>query len=129
MLLPYKVYLPINEMKKEIQKRKRKKLPISEEDAFVSRATFHILNAVKLIADARSLDLENSTADAKSAIDTAIKYIGEITKKERRKRKGLYTHDKFFKEIATDAITREYILSKLAGSVSKRRSKRSNVTK
>jgi hypothetical protein len=123
MLLPYKVYLPINEMKKEIQKRKRKKLPISEEDAFVSRATFHILNAVRYIANSRSMDLDDST-DVERAINVAIKYIGEVTKKERRKRNGLYTHDKFFKEIATNVIIRDHVAAKLCGPATRRSTQR-----
>lgn len=51
MLLPYQIYLPLEGQKKEIQKKKRSRVPINERDAYISRATYHILNSVKLIAE------------------------------------------------------------------------------
>ena len=121
MLVPYKVYLPINEMKKEIQRKKRRRLPISEKDAFVSRATFHILSAVKHIADKQSLDLDNET-DVREAIRKAIGYVGEVTSAERKRRKELYTHDKFFKEIQTNSVIQKYVLDRLSESAPPRKS-------
>jgi hypothetical protein len=112
MLLPYKIYLPINEMKVDIQRKKRRKEKISETSAFVSRATFHILNSVKYIGEHFSLDFEKDD-NIEKAIKLAIKFIREVTTKEKRKRKDLYTHDKFFKEIPTDAIVREHVQERL----------------
>jgi hypothetical protein len=114
MFLPYKIYLPVNKMKIEIQRKKRRKEGISEKDAFVSRATFHILNVVRHIGEHYSLDLEKDE-NVKKAIDLAIKFIGEVSSKEQKKRKDLYTHDKFFKEIQTNTLISEHVHEKLKG--------------
>ncbi|MBK9924159.1 MAG: AIPR family protein [Anaerolineales bacterium] len=112
MLLPYKLFLPVNQMKSEIQSKKRKKLPISEKDAFVSRATFHILNVARYISEFHGLDLTDIKT-IKKVVDKAISLIGDVTKTERKKRKDLYTHDKFFKETQTNSLIREYVVKQL----------------
>lgn len=111
MLLPYQIYIPIEEKKKEIQKKKRNKSPVSERDAFVSRASFHILNSVKIIAENEDIDL-NTKEGIDKAIERAIKYIEEVVHDEMKRRGELYTHDKFFKEIPTNKFIREHILAK-----------------
>jgi len=111
MLLPYRSYLPLAARKREIQKTKRKKEPISEEDAFVSRATFHLLNTVKIIAEKESLDLERDENIYK-AIDKAIEYVKEVIEIEKEKRGEQYTHDKFFKETAANRLIREHVSNK-----------------
>ncbi|MFA4910031.1 MAG: AIPR family protein [Desulfobacteria bacterium] len=111
MLIPYRVFLPIEVMKKEIQRKKRKREAINEKDAFISRATFHILNSVKLISEKENLNLENQD-DINQAIKKAISYIAEVVELESQNRGELYTHDKFFKEIPTNKIIREHISSK-----------------
>jgi hypothetical protein len=111
MLLPYRVYLPLELRKKEIQRKKRKKELISERDAFISRATFHLLNSVKIVAEKESLNLEGSK-DIEKAIEKVIDYINEVVTKETEKRGDLYTHDKFFKEIPTNKIIRDHITEK-----------------
>jgi hypothetical protein len=109
MLLPYRIYLPLEERKKEIQRKKRNKTPINEEDAFLSRATFHILNAVKIVAEKEFIDLSRTDGIAE-ATQKALKYIEDVIKVEEGKRGKLYTHDKFFKEIPTNKLIREHIL-------------------
>jgi len=108
MLLPYKIFLPLETMKKEIQSKKRKREFINERDAFISRATFHLLNNVRLISEFEKLNLEDMH-DATIAIDRAIKYTGELIEIESKERGEHYTHDKFFKEIRTNKLMREYI--------------------
>ena len=109
MLKPYKVFLPLEKMKKEIQIKKRKNEKVNEREAFISRSTFHLLNAVKIIEEKDGLDFSKSP-QLNKAIKKAIKLIGEIVKFESKKRGDLYTHDKFFKEVATNKIISDYIL-------------------
>jgi hypothetical protein len=111
MLLPYKIFIPLEAKKRIIQTKKRRKEVISERDSFISRATFHLLNAVKHIAEKENINLGNDK-DINKAINKAIKYVNEIVKKEIKQQKDLYTHDKFFKEIPTNRKIRDYILSK-----------------
>jgi len=111
MLIPYRIYLPLDEMKRDIQKKKRRKEKISERDAFISRATFHLLNSVRIIAEKEQINLDEKN-DINKAIDIAVKYVNEVVEIQSRKRGDLYTHDKFFKEIQTNKIIRDYILSK-----------------
>ncbi len=111
MLLPYRIYLPLEAQKKEIQKKKRNRTPINERDAFISRATFHILYSVKLIAEKEGIEL-NSTESIVQATQKALKYIEEVIAKEARSRGSTYTHDKFFKETQTNKIIRDHILKK-----------------
>ncbi len=111
MLLPYQIYVPLDAKRKEIQKKKRNREQISERDAFVSRATFHILNAVRLIAEKENIDL-STVQGINNAIELAIKYIEEIIDEEVRQRGEAYTHDKFFKEIPTNKKIRDHILEK-----------------
>lgn len=111
MLVPYKVFLPLERKKKEIQKKKRKKEAINEQEAFISRATFHLINAVKIIAQKEGLNLEEPSEND-TAIKKAISYVNEIVEVESKKRGQLYTHDKFFKEIPTNKIVQDHILSK-----------------
>lgn len=111
MLIPYRVFVPIESMKKDIQRKKRRKESINEKDAFISRATFHILNAVRYISEKENLNLEKPK-NIEQAINKARSYIAEVVKSEMKKRGELYTHNKFFKEIPTNTIIREYILNK-----------------
>lgn len=113
MLKPYRIYLPLEKMKKEIQSKKRKKEPIDENEAFISRATFHLLNAVKIIQEKESIDLEKETG-MNEAIQKAIEYVRELVHSELEKRKELYTHDKFFKEVTTNKIVRDHVSNKYA---------------
>ena len=109
MLEPYRIYLPLIEKKNEIQKKKRNREPVNEKDAFISRATFHILSSVKLIAEKEGIDL-NSSAGIAYATQIALKYIEEVIAKEEKARGSTYTHDKFFKQIETNKLIRDQIL-------------------
>jgi hypothetical protein len=109
VLLPYRIYLPLIQEKNEIQKKKRNRAPINERDAFLSRATFHILNSVKLIAEKEGIDLSHSEGIVQ-ATQKALKYIEEVIAKEEHRRGSTYTHDKFFKETQTNKIIRDHIL-------------------
>lgn len=66
LLFPVRLYKPIEDLKKVIQRKKRKKEQVTDEEAFVSLATFDILNGMKIIGEKESLQLEES-----SAADTA----------------------------------------------------------
>jgi len=111
MLLPYQIYVPLDAKRKDIQKKKRNRDQISERDAFVSRATFHILNAVKIIAEKENINLGVSKG-IDDATELAIKYIEEIVDIETKLRGETYTHDKFFKEIPTNRKVRDHIITK-----------------
>ena len=113
MLKPYKVFIPLERMKKEIQKKKRGKEPVNEKEAFISRATFHLLNVVKIIEEKENLNLDDDK-NIHSAIQKSISYVSEIVKSEAKKRGELYTHDKFFKETPTNGIIRDHVLKKYA---------------
>ncbi len=108
MLIPHKIYLPLDEMKRDIQRKKRRKEKISERDAFISRATFHLLNSVRIIAEKENLKAEEDK-DINRAIELAIKYVNDVVELQSKKRGDLYTHDKFFKEIQTNKIISDYI--------------------
>lgn len=101
MLLPLGVYSPLQIRKRDIQRRKRRKEKVNEQEAFVSRAVFHIINAVKYVAQFDNLDL-NVTGDIEKAINIAIELIGQVVQKEISTRGSVYTHDKFFKEIQSN---------------------------
>ena len=103
------IYLPLEEQKKEIQRKKRNRVTINEQDAFISRATFHIVNSVKLVAEKEGIDLSRPEGIAQ-ATQKALKYIEEVIAKEEKKRVSTYTHDKFFKETQTNKVIREHIL-------------------
>jgi AIPR protein len=111
LLLPYRIYSPLDARRKEIQRKKRNRDQISERDAFVSRATFHILNGVKLVAEKEDIDL-GSQDGINRAIELTIKYIEEVVDKEAKMRGEPYTHDKFFKEIPTNRKIRDHIIAK-----------------
>ncbi len=111
LLLPYQIYLPLYDMKKITQRKKRKKENIDEKEAFISRATFHILNAVKIIINKEGWDA-SITEDRNKAIKKAIEYISEVVSKHRKERGEVYTHDKFFKEKPTNKIIIDHIESK-----------------
>jgi hypothetical protein len=129
LLRLYKLYLPLLEQKKEIQKKKRKKEPVIERDAFVSRATFHILSGTKYFfeKEERRIDLELIPASEKQKrkqnlydtrgtefIGRSINMIFEVVEKEMDARREVYTHDKFFKEIPTNNIIKTHILEQLS---------------
>jgi hypothetical protein len=111
MLVPYKAFIPLEEIKRNIQRKKRRKEKINEKEAFVSRAIFHLLNAIGIIIEKETLD-PNKSSDINKSIRIAIKYVGQVVKIQSKKRGELYTHDKFFKEIPTNQIIRDYIISK-----------------
>lgn len=111
LLLPYRIYLPLKLLKREIQKRKRNKQPINEQEAFVSRAIYHIVNAVGIIAQYEDLALDDSS-NIQKGIEKAMSIISDVVKREVKQRGKLYTHDKFFKETGTFALLKEHIEQK-----------------
>jgi hypothetical protein len=129
LLMIHNIYLPLLEMKKVIQSKKRKRELINEKEAFISRGTFHILNAIKLILDNRISQINKnfpnqSEREAETRklferkmidhiIAEAISNVGEVVNREIKKRGDTYTHDKFFKEIPTNKLIRDHALSKL----------------
>lgn len=106
MLTPLRLYGPLQEMKRAIQRKKRRKEPINEREAFVSRATFHILNATRRISEKENLSLEIEL-NAPVLIEKAIQLISKVVQSAQADRKELYTHDKFFKETQTNRIIHE----------------------
>ncbi|MEO7213195.1 AIPR family protein [Mucilaginibacter sp.] len=128
LLMLQKIYKPLIDLKKSIQAKKRSNTSFNEEDAFVSRATFHILNGVKIIYESDFKTNYEALARPKekeiiriavlndnltSYIEKSIKLIGEVVKDEKSKQGDSYNHDKFFKEISTNGIIRNYIRDKV----------------
>ncbi len=107
----YNAYHPLLKIKKEIQNKKRNKELTNEKEAYISRALFHILNGTKVILKQEYKQLTDQVSVAE-ATEKSIKYIGEVVENEMQKRGDIYTHDKFFKEIPTNSIIKNYILSK-----------------
>jgi hypothetical protein len=129
LLRLYKLYIPLLERKKEIQKKKRNKESVAEKDAFVSRATFHILNGVKYLFEQSINQIESENVSSKEKqrlkqelydtkdrefIKKSTSMIYEVVKKEMRLRGKDYTHDKFFKEIPTNNTIKTHILKKIS---------------
>ena len=127
LLRLYRFYIPLLRMKKDIQMKKRKREDIDEKEAFISRSTFHVLNVIKHIIEYEIVQIESMSLDKSikiKAIDAlyndksdeitrkAINYVAEVVKMARSERKDLYTHDKFFKEIATNKRIRNYVIEK-----------------
>ncbi|MCX6901787.1 MAG: AIPR family protein [Verrucomicrobia bacterium] len=108
LLVPLRFYEPLQKMKKEIQRKKRRRLPINEREAFVSRAIFHILNVVRHVSEKENLPLDVEQY-RQVLIEKAVQHIGTVVQKEQAKRGELYTHDKFFKETQTNLIIHEHI--------------------
>ncbi len=130
LLKIFEIYLPLLEMKKKIQAKKRKKELINEKEAFISRATFHILNGIKFLIENRENEIQNGNfnpEEKKTKIENiypseipdltskVIELIYQIVRKEIKLRGELYTHDKFFKEIPTNNIVKTYILENMGG--------------
>jgi hypothetical protein len=111
LLFLHKLYRPLVAMKREIQRKKRKREKVNEKESFISRATFHILNGMKFVAEFEDLDLEKKN-DQERAMDVAITMIFEVVEKEMSARGDTYTHDKFFKELPTNAVVRNHIEAK-----------------
>lgn len=124
----YDLYKPLLKQKKEIQKKKRRKEPVAEKEAFVSRAIFHIVSGTKhffnrAIYEIDQMDISQSQKRAekqrvlsdKRADFTreVVDIIYEVVKEQMALRPDLYTHDKFFKEIPTNNIIRNRILEKI----------------
>jgi hypothetical protein len=120
----HKLYQPILAMKKKIQSKKRKKEPIEESMAFISRATFHILNGLKLlfekeeaVIDAKQISSAEKAKEKEEIYNSkreeftqkVIEIIFERVEIEMENRGDVYTHDKFFKEIPTNGIMKSYI--------------------
>ena len=109
MLKPYNAFLPLEKMKRVIQTKKRKKEPVNERDAFISRAIYHLLNVIEIIEEKEQLDF-GQTKDITYAIKKSIQFVSRVVKSEIKERGELYTHDKFFKEINTNKVINKYVL-------------------
>lgn len=124
----YNLYFPLLERKKDIQRKKRRKDPVDEKEAFISRATFHIMNSIKLQfeREERLIDTErisekdkeikkrNLFDDKKDEFtERAINLIFQVVEQEIKVRGDSYSHDKFFKEISTNSIIRSHILENI----------------
>lgn len=108
LLVPLRFYEPLQQMKKVIQRKKRRKEAINEREAFVSRAIFHILNVVRRVSEKENLPL-NIELNVPVLIEKAIQHIANLVQNEQTKRGDLYTHDKFFKETQTNRLIHEHI--------------------
>ena len=108
LLLPYELYRPLEAMKKTIQQRKRKKDAVPDREAFASLGTFHILYAMRLVADCEDLNLLDGH-DAECARAKAIELVWEVVSEEMPKRGELYTHDRFFKQKQTNRLIHDHV--------------------
>ena len=105
LLLSYKLYLHFEQMKREMQDKKRKKEPVNENETFISHTTFHLVNAVKFIKE--NLDL-NDAISFSEAIKKATAYVQEIVEIEKIKAIE-YNHNRFFKDSSTNEKIRNHI--------------------
>ena len=108
LLKPYLLYRPIEKLKREIQKKKVKKIKVPEEGAYISLGTFHILNTMKLVAEQETLDLTD-TSQAHAARSKATSLIFSVVKSVMKERGELYTHDRFFKQKETNELIRSHV--------------------
>ena len=108
LLKPFLLYKPLENRKRDIQKKKRKKETVSEEEAFFSLATYHVLNGMKLVAELDNLDL-NLESDTQTAMQKTVGLIGEVVVSERKQQGELYTHDRFFKRVSSNETIRSHI--------------------
>lgn len=109
LLLPYRLHQPLESIKKTIQQRKRRNEPIADSEAFISLATFHILYAIRLVAECEEIDLQDSpTIDGARA--KAVELVLEVVQHEMPRRGELYTHDRFFKQKQTNSLIRDHVL-------------------
>jgi hypothetical protein len=108
LIFPYFLYKPLELQKREIQAKKRKKIVLPDNESFISLATFHIIFAMKLIAEYENWDLSN-LEQQKYARERSIQLISEIVNEEVPKRGELYTHDRFFKEKGTNQMIHDHI--------------------
>lgn len=112
LLLPYKIYIPLLEEKKQVQAKKRNKDIINENDAFISRGVFHVISGVKIISEIKNFNLINKS-DREEATVIAKKLIAEVVEEKIKEKNESYSHDKFFKETSTNKIIKDYILEKI----------------
>jgi hypothetical protein len=103
LLFPYLIYKPLEIQKRAIQSKKRRRIPIPEEEAFKSLATFHILNTMKLVAEHENFDLSDDSQRAK-ALEKSVELVWDVVQSQMAKRAELYTHDRFFKEKPTNQL-------------------------
>ncbi|MEN6381783.1 MAG: hypothetical protein ABFC86_00745, partial [Rectinema sp.] len=90
---------------------------------------FHILNGIKYLFEdkERLIDSEDITKDEKKQrkqvlyeskgpefTERSINFVFEVVEQEMAMRGEVYTHDKFFKEMATDNIIRTHILKNIS---------------
>lgn len=124
----HKLYKPLLNHKKEIQRKKRRKEEISEKDAFISRAIFHIVcgtryffeQAISEINQKDITEKEKKSEISKIYTNLGEKYTNEVieiiyqvVENEMELRGDLYTHDKFFKETPTNSIIKTNILKEI----------------
>ncbi len=128
LLRLYKLYTPLLARKKEIQQKKRRREFVDEKEAFISRATFHIVSGTKFLFE-KEENLINSeditTREKESRVNNlyhtkgsdftsqVINLIYSVVIREMSQRGDVYTHDKFFKEIQTNNMIKTYILENI----------------
>ena len=111
LLFPYLLFKPLTALKREIQSKKRRKISVPEKEAFISLSTFHILFAMKLVAQYEELDLSEEEKQDEVR-KKAISCVWEVASKEVPRRGELFTYDRFFKEKGTNQLISEYIYRK-----------------
>ena len=114
LLKPFLLYKPLENRKRDIQKKKRKKEPVNEEEAFFSFATFHVLNGMKLVSELDNLDL-NLESDIQTATQKSLELIGEVVASEKKQQGNVYTHDRFFKTTTSTETIRSHIRAHYGG--------------
>ncbi len=103
MLLPYKFYLPLNDVRKGVMKKIRQNINITDKELMISRGVFHIINAVKHIAKHEQIDLNltMNDKDIQKVVDKSIQITYEAIRKEKNEKKGRFSYDNIFKIIET----------------------------
>jgi hypothetical protein len=108
LLFPYLLYKPLEIQKRAIQSKKRRRIPVPEKEAFMSLATFHILNTMKLVAEHENFDLSDDSKRTE-AFEISVELVWDVVQSEMAKRGDLYTHDRFFKEKSTNKLISDHV--------------------
>ncbi|MFI5159298.1 MAG: AIPR family protein [Sphingobacteriales bacterium] len=124
----YNLYVPLANLKTDIQKRKRKNSMIKDDEAFILHATFHILNGIKILFQPEidkisALDISAKTkqdqvnklykSKTKEFQERAISLINEIVREQMDLQRAHYSHEQFFKEASTNGIIKTHFLKTL----------------
>ena len=97
LLIPLKIFRPIEQMKREFQRSIRNGLRFDRNMLFLIDGAYHLLYAISVICDQRNLDSSNVEI-ALAQMDNAIHIIQKAVNDEEEKEPA-FAHKRFFKSI------------------------------